>query len=281
MPEDVSRDELGRQLADRFFFSPLIPSVPHIPLTCDLAQAPKQTWSVHGYTDTSILNNPKAVPNWCCTVLEVGEAVHGCAKLWAIRQFILLSRSVTCPGCGILAPFKMCQLKQSLQNTSLSSHPVFLSVLEELLCSTPQSALRLLYKWKLLKGFVATSLSLLSQMTGVGAFLEPIEILWDGGRQVTVWAASSRGKWYTHTSQCASCCRCAEQTAKMSGLVFAEPKFLPLRPVLFPLPRQMPDLIPLVLCRIDLTFDFPQTKKGGVSHPTLSYTPHPLQWDFT
>lgn len=74
----------------------------------------------HQYT-----KNPKALPNWCCTVLEVGEAVRGCAKLWAIRQFILLSRSVTCPGCGILAPFKTCQLKQSLQNTSLSSHPVF------------------------------------------------------------------------------------------------------------------------------------------------------------
>lgn len=115
----------GKTACREVFFSSLFHLVPHIPLACDLAQAPKQTWSVHGYKDSSTLNSPKALPNWCCTVLEVGEAVRGCAKLWAIRHFILLSRSVTCPGCSILAPFKMCQLKQSLQNTSLSSHPVF------------------------------------------------------------------------------------------------------------------------------------------------------------
>lgn len=62
-------------------------------------------------------------------------------------------------------------------------------------------------------------------MIGVGAFLVPIEISSDGGRQVTVWAASSRGKWYTRASQRASSLHCAEQTGKMSGLVFAELKF--------------------------------------------------------
>lgn len=41
MPEDDARGEQGRWLADRFFFSPLIYSVPRIPSTCDLAQAPK------------------------------------------------------------------------------------------------------------------------------------------------------------------------------------------------------------------------------------------------
>lgn len=38
-------------------------------------------------------------------------------------------------------------------------------------------------------------------------------------------AASSRGKWYTRTSQRAPSLHCAEQTGKMSGLVFAELKF--------------------------------------------------------
>lgn len=41
--QDDARGGQGRQLAARFFFSSLIHSVPHIPLTCDLAQAAKQT----------------------------------------------------------------------------------------------------------------------------------------------------------------------------------------------------------------------------------------------
>lgn len=54
-----------------------------------------------------------------------GRDVHCCAKLWAISQFILHLRSVTCPGCGIPAPFETCQLKQHLQHTSLPTSPIF------------------------------------------------------------------------------------------------------------------------------------------------------------
>jgi len=40
MPEDDARGEQERRLGDRFFFSSPIYSVPHTPLTFDLAQAP-------------------------------------------------------------------------------------------------------------------------------------------------------------------------------------------------------------------------------------------------
>lgn len=55
-------------------------------------------------------------------------------------------------------------------------------------------------------------------------------------RQVTVWAASSRGKWYTRSSQRAPSCCCVLQQGKVSGLVFAELKCPP--------PTQTLDLIP-------------------------------------
>lgn len=50
-------------------------------------------------------------------IFDGGGYACGCANLWAIRWFTLLLRSVTCLGCGILSPFRMCQLKQFLQRT--------------------------------------------------------------------------------------------------------------------------------------------------------------------
>lgn len=64
-------------------------------------------------------NNPRHSLTGLTVILDGGEDAHGCANLWAIRWFTLLLRSVTCPGCGILSPFKMCQLKQFLQHTFL------------------------------------------------------------------------------------------------------------------------------------------------------------------
>lgn len=193
---------------------------------------------MHGYRDTSILNNPKTLPNRSCSV-------GGCCA-WLCKAVSNQSVHSSLEKCYMSRLWYSGSFHNVSAWTISAKHipllsSCFSSVLEELLCSTPQPALRLFYKWKLLKGFVATSLSLLCQMIGVGAFLVPMEALWDGGRRVTVWAASSRGKWYTHASQRAPCCRCAEQAAGMSGLVFAELKFHPPphQPASFPLPAQI------------------------------------------